>query len=495
MALRVLGCVFVVTIGVFILRRWMTTLRHRHLAHGAVKFNVDSGNTEALDRFPLEMQVFVGGGGTVCRVFGVCLLGNGRWSLRRSFNTSHVLDVLDQCGMVPERMEFIDEGSSATSGFVPHSIVDVDVVDAVVRKVRILQGDVVNVAGMLDVVERWRQLNGSMTCFGRDQFTSGNCSHLDLSPALFVDEDVLTAKVTDWRRSLIEKFTSGRAPTLTLMSQQQYAEKTPVCFKSLLTTAMASGEVPPRLLQQDSTFSELLGLQRSRRNALPTEMCKLSVRIVQPRHSVQHFNDLTDVLSMITNIVQTLNETAPRLDVQVLHIPSDLDLEEDIEMMQKIDVLITPHWEHNPSILFLREGSAMLEVFQYGLASGPFPELAHSLALEYNSISSMPDRESFIACLNDLVVREPRREELRVVFQRSLEEDTQRFDHTNMSSFATTRIPQLRNSEARQCLEKQHLLLDPHFIYKYLYYHSRRLCQNNATTDTSQKPPTEQILS
>mmetsp|Transcript_10158 Transcript_10158/g.31074 ORF Transcript_10158/g.31074 Transcript_10158/m.31074 type:complete len:495 (-) Transcript_10158:126-1610(-) len=406
------------------------------------------------------LQVVDAAGGKACRIYSACLLGDGVWKLPRELESS--MDVLESCGLAQSNVKFSDPPEDAQH-FAR------DLFNIAIRKVRMLQGEAVTLVAAFDLMMRWKALNGTSTCVNGDTGPSA-CSEVEFLPAVLIDEQVLKAPDTDWRRTFVQMFT--HTPMFaSLLPQQEVVDSMPVCFRSIISTPMRSDAAPPALLTTDNVFYRAHNMSRENLGAEGPK-CTVRVQLVQPRRSSQRFKQLSEVVSSVSSLLKKQPGDV-LYDMQVLHVGLDQSLSEDVTLMQGIDVLVTAHWEFNPSMLFMHSGSSVLEVFQYGTSSNLFGGLARSLELDYFAMSSLPDGESFSNCLHEM---DPDENTSSEVVGHFWEEKNSRFKLAQFDSFAAFKHRTIPRSIGRRCLSAQELVLSEPALFKFIAVHGQRKC-------------------
>jgi Glycosyltransferase 61 len=79
---------------------------------------------------------------------------------------------------------------------------------------------------------------------------------------------------------------------------------------------------------------------------------------------------------------------------------SDMSFENQVQVMQSTDVLITAHGAGNSNFMFMRPRAAVVEIFPFAYKAGPFDGFAQVFGLDYSFVMSAPQTDVFKECMN-----------------------------------------------------------------------------------------------
>ncbi|GJD07282.1 hypothetical protein Gasu2_16500 [Galdieria sulphuraria] len=116
-----------------------------------------------------------------------------------------------------------------------------------------------------------------------------------------------------------------------------------------------------------------------------------------------HENLFEQVANLIPRLALESTTETYRQDINIRLVDFHTnDLDDWIsakEKLQAVDVVVTDHSIANSQFLLLRPNTTVIEVLPFSYSAVMFKELALSLGLDYHSVSSNPDEETFLDCL------------------------------------------------------------------------------------------------
>ncbi|GJQ11950.1 hypothetical protein GpartN1_g3741.t1 [Galdieria partita] len=232
----------------------------------------------------------------------------------------------------------------------------------------------------------------------------------DLEPVLFNNP---RPREEDWTSIYLEQVLFRTIPTQWKAVSADYQG----CFQSVTFSRIRPGHIPNNLFSEQGTFFEENGISREDRlkssfqDAKDTGGCIVTIAL--KNNSVDYpTNRLAN--SSHPNLFEQIANQIPRLafdstpeiyrpniyirlvDFQTITLD---DWNSAKESLQEVDVVVTDHSIANSQFLLLRPNTTVIEVLPFSYSAVMFKELAFSLGLDYHSVSSNPDEETFLSCL------------------------------------------------------------------------------------------------
>lgn len=77
----------------------------------------------------------------------------------------------------------------------------------------------------------------------------------------------------------------------------------------------------------------------------------------------------------------------------------NLPYSEQVEVMQRTDVLLAPHGAAITNSAFMRANSSALEILPFGYVANIYPIITRAFTIKYGAMTSEPDDEQFANCV------------------------------------------------------------------------------------------------
>jgi len=187
----------------------------------------------------------------------------------------------------------------------------------------------------------------------------------------------------------------------------------PTCFRSVTFSRIRPAHIPKNTLSGENMFFEENGIVREDRlkssfqKARNTGRCMITVAL--KNNTIEnHTNSSAE--SFFELVAQRIRQLAfdsiddsyqSKIEIRFIDfLSSNLDDWDNAkERLQGVDVVVTDHSIANSQFLVLRPNTTVIEVLPFAYSAVMFKELASSLGLDYHSVFSNPDEETFLGCL------------------------------------------------------------------------------------------------
>lgn len=74
-----------------------------------------------------------------------------------------------------------------------------------------------------------------------------------------------------------------------------------------------------------------------------------------------------------------------------------------MEAVHTADVLVGVHGAGLSNLVFVREGTHIVEIFPHAYYTGPYDSISRVLALPYKAVRAFPDQTGFFACVDTFI--------------------------------------------------------------------------------------------
>lgn len=193
---------------------------------------------------------------------------------------------------------------------------------------------------------------------------------------------------------------------LTKSHRDQNEGLSATCFRSILSVDAMFRHLPPQSLMKTSLLSKKNSITRSNRKRIipgAGKGCQLNIGIIDLSEGPR---GIINVLELKQTIEQIGRLAIPGgiIIVELIRIENETTLEEHVRQIQNLDVFISGSGDEMSSSMFLRNGSQMFEILQFGMIPDTYRSLASALGISYFSLQAKPSSDIFKNCLETQVL-------------------------------------------------------------------------------------------
>ncbi|KAI0557755.1 Glycosyltransferase 61 [Gracilaria domingensis] len=178
------------------------------------------------------------------------------------------------------------------------------------------------------------------------------------------------------------------------------------CFRSVIAYAMGSHVRTGRHWFGSSKMFDDHGLTRASVLRNETGRCEIQITILnrfgwQSRAGFLVGRDIVNV-GAVTDGIEKLSkeEKYKNLELKVaVEYFENKSFEEQIDIMQKADVILGVHGAGLGNLVFARQDTPFIEVQPFTYYAGPFDSVSAALYLSYSRIVAEPDSKNFFECI------------------------------------------------------------------------------------------------
>lgn len=233
-----------------------------------------------------------------------------------------------------------------------------------------------------------------------------------LNPSLYADRRISAMPVSAWVPQLVALLPGG--PRMHFERKMLNNSSKPTCFRSIVAYNKHGysmqgrywfGEMNPMFrehgISRGSAKSDK-GLEENKK----TQGCKKKMTILnrvgwEKRANFLLGRDIVNVDQVVDQIerISRFKENE-NLDLSIsIEYFENMSFAEQVDVMQKADVLLGVHGAGLGNMLFARQDVPILEVLPFAYYAGPFDSVAGTLNLDYSSTIAEPDTENFKDCI------------------------------------------------------------------------------------------------
>lgn len=226
-----------------------------------------------------------------------------------------------------------------------------------------------------------------------------------LKPLLLLFDCTLNRAPADWVPNVAKLFaTTGFAfaPSRREMAAESTARPKPApgkCFKSIITNNLNQYE-PFGLFDAhgQNVFYTANNISREHISSgakLYNGLCAITVTaLTRPGPRA-----LLNLAELKTNIDLMATQLGMQATFRVVSFDNQTPFQEQVNIMQTTNVLISSHGAGNTNFIFMKPGAAVIEVFPFSYRAGPFNLFAHIFGLDYRHAMSAPQTDVFKECM------------------------------------------------------------------------------------------------
>lgn len=234
--------------------------------------------------------------------------------------------------------------------------------------------------------------------------------------ALFIEDRVLRMTVSSWVPQLTAML-PGRpflySPETLFPTTDNAIIPEKRCFRSVVSFSRRS-----HMLHSSEWFGEGNGmfdrhgltrysvLRPPSRYSKGKHACRVHIVIInrfgwERRHGVFLGRDLVNVDEIKTRIERdsVMTQSPAVAPTVVVEYFENKTFAEQVDIMQRADVIVGVHGAGLSNILFARKDAPILEVLPFTYYAGPFATVAESLYLKYSYMIAEPDTKTFLECI------------------------------------------------------------------------------------------------
>jgi len=132
------------------------------------------------------------------------------------------------------------------------------------------------------------------------------------------------------------------------------------------------------------------------------------------------------------NELRTEISKASNASVEWVYGLGILNFTEQVQLMQRADVLVTVHGAELSNALFLRRGARIIELMPFGLSTRYYKySVADPIRVKHTEYATNPDSDAFYKCIESSPHRDPLGEaraifEKHIILYRNAKNETQR---------------------------------------------------------------------
>eukprot|EP00052_Salpingoeca_macrocollata_P000506 m.20612 g.20612 ORF g.20612 m.20612 type:complete len:514 (-) comp10588_c0_seq1:84-1625(-) len=225
-----------------------------------------------------------------------------------------------------------------------------------------------------------------------------------LQPGLLVQPDFKQSWINSFSELVFTPL--GGRPLQNLVRHSAEAFQ-PTCFHSLLNMNMMYDTAPGGTFHADHAFYRSLNLSRAERIVRqgPRQPCAVQLTVLtRPANASRSLLGVAELEALLQHDLEEQRTLFPHLwsttSVVWRHVLfDDIPLRDQIQEMQQADIVIAPHGAANINWMFLRPGSAVIEIFPFGYYPDMYRMLANTVDVHYNMTVAAPDEERFAYCM------------------------------------------------------------------------------------------------
>lgn len=233
-----------------------------------------------------------------------------------------------------------------------------------------------------------------------------------LNPSLYADQRIASMPVSAWVPQLAALL-PGR-PRMHFERKMFRNSSHPICFRSIVAFNKHGysmqgrhwfGDLNPMFRDHGISRASIKSNQDVEENRQP-KGCKKKLTILnrvgwKKRADLLLGRDIVNVDQVVDQIEQISRfKGNENLDLSIsIEYFENMSFAEQVDVMQKADVLLGVHGAGLGNLLFVRQDVPVLEVLPFAYYAGPFDSLAGTLNLDYAGTIAEPNTENFKDCI------------------------------------------------------------------------------------------------
>lgn len=251
----------------------------------------------------------------------------------------------------------------------------------------------------------------SLTCFSKDpescsMYRSVMARESTFNPLMLIDSQISDTKEYLWPKSLIRLLRNSMLGRLKIVDVKEVygwrVRSTASCFRSMISTKIETGDVPPDAFRDNDNFFVRNHLSRNitgRPSEKSTEPCISKVLILN-RRGRRFMIGIDYLIRALMALGKKLTEidSLTRIEAEEVFF-ENCSFHEQVSIIQESNVVIASHGDANANFMFLRPQTKVFEIMPYGYASDLYKNISNAYGARYELIRSQADVEVFAACV------------------------------------------------------------------------------------------------
>lgn len=287
-------------------------------------------------------------------------------------------------------------------------------------------------------------------------------------PRIVVADKVIHNRKGDWNHDFVHMLSSNSS-LLHILPIEDKEQSPLMCFRSVITSPLkydGTVELHDRLLREK-------GIIRVHEKE---DLCKPHIVVLfrNPDHKVSRAFRRETMESIEEQLFGDLKNVDINASIEtIIDLGSGRQLEEQIEVFQKADILATAHGAELTNAFALTSGARLVEISPFGLYDDWFKRTMFASGGHRKKICAPPDRKLLRACIRDRMLK--RGEDIKNIDgSKAMKE----FDELSRSFQWGQNNPKchLHEEENRKCVRKQRVLINAVQLSEVIIDQVRSFC-------------------
>lgn len=211
-----------------------------------------------------------------------------------------------------------------------------------------------------------------------------NSNSFDLMPRIGLSTNVINE--TLWSRAFYKMMTKNFKYLHIIPEQEHYLQPDPTCYRSIIRSTQiydAKNKLHDRLFREH-------GVKREREENGLNSTCNPHIVVLErdPKVGLKR--------TMLPGTTDKLQQRFPKMEI--VRDLGSLTFEEQIQVFQRTDILVTVHGAELTNSVFFRERTHVLEIMPFGYYYPWFDGIFDSAHVNLTRIYAPPDEEQFYPC-------------------------------------------------------------------------------------------------
>lgn len=308
-----------------------------------------------------------------------------------------------------------------------------------------------------------------------------------LHPVFMVDSRISDTKEYLWPKSVLRLMRNSMKGTLLVKDlrdvYQWKVRSQASCFRSVLSTPVRTGDIPPDAFLGSNAFFSINRLTRKPVARSPLH-ARCTVKVLILNRYRKRFIEGADKLTF--SILSYSKELSSKIGNIVVVEPEVVFFEkssfhEQVSVMQESNIVVASHGDGNANFMFLRPKARVFEILPFGYSSDIFANISKAFGAIYEPVRSQPDIPVFSACVRHFNPdNSTKRDSMITAWENEAHAFQKKTVQKHMNSPSTYSVPtdeesQLRN--VRQCASYQRISVDVRHLARKVVLASAEQCQ------------------
>lgn len=259
------------------------------------------------------------------------------------------------------------------------------------------------------------------------------------------------------------------------------------CFSSISIPGVSPGRFRKHGEVLNNVLLQHSGIQQKLPTVSTTETCSLNVTIInrpkRTENSPPWFAEPRRIVNVV-DLEKELHKQAGRLGLSIkienVEDLGELPFREQFQIMQRTQSLISIHGAELSNSIFLRKGTAVVEIYPFRYTPNIFAVMMQSFGVLQKTIIADPDERAYKGCLEvfnkvDSPSREETEKNIEIFNQRAkIFRDAKK--DGNYQALGTHWDSSNFIKMVRPCARGQSLHIDPEFVARKALMDSKQLC-------------------